>query len=282
MIAAALAGLFLSGALMLHAPEEVTLGEPVTFAFTFYHEPGPPDVDPDVPPTWGNTRFTIDDGAHKWELRRKPDPVTGTAAPARRETLRWMPVRAGEYRIDCVYRDLRHIEWKVLVKPAKGGARELGARLETTKGPLVVRFLPEAAPNTVATIADLVGRGFFDGLGFHRVIRGFMAQGGDPLGTGEGGPGFTIPAEFSSDPRFAHEPGRLSMARDDDPDSAGSQFFICFKKVPRLDGKYTVFGELVEGKDALERIEAIGAEKDPAPPSEIVTITKAALVPLGK
>jgi cyclophilin family peptidyl-prolyl cis-trans isomerase len=107
-----------------------------------------------------------------------------------------------------------------------------------------------------------------------------MAQGGDPQGTGQGGPGYTLPAEFTSDPKYSHTFGRLSMARTPDPDSAGSQFFICFERATFLDGKYTVFGEVSEGKETVEKIEAIGAERDPQKPKEIVKITKAVLVPL--
>ena len=233
----------------------------------------------------GAVVLTIGEGTGRFVHRRSLDKgVAVTRHDASggplSNTVAWTPVRAGEFPIEAVFGGRAVGRTKVTVKPATNGATELGWRMATTRGDMTFRFLPEAAPNHVAHFADLVRKGFFDGLGFHRVIRGFMAQGGDPLGTGEGGPGWSIPAEFSKDPKFSHIRGRLSTARDDNPNSGGSQFFICFKEVPRLDGKYTVFGEMVEGDETLKKIEEIGAAKDPEPPKEIVRITSAKLVPL--
>ena len=116
---------------------------------------------------------------------------------------------------------------------------------------------PEIAPNTVNNFISLVGKGFYNGLIFHRVISGFMIQGGCPDGTGMGGPGYTIKGEFSKN-GFAndlpHEEGVLSMARAMHPDSAGSQFFIMHKKSPHLDGNYAAFGKVIEGMDVVNRI----------------------------
>ncbi len=118
-------------------------------------------------------------------------------------------------------------------------------------------LLPEYAPNTVNSFAKLVQDGFYDGLIFHRVIKGFMIQGGDPQGTGMGGPGFRIKGEFTSNgvPNdLKHTPGVLSMARSMHPDSAGSQFFIMHEDSPHLDGQYAAFGRLTGGLDVLEEI----------------------------
>ena len=116
---------------------------------------------------------------------------------------------------------------------------------------------PETAPNTVNNFISLAGKGFYDGLIFHRVIKGFMIQGGCPDGTGMGGPGYSIRGEFSNN-RFPndlkHTEGVLSMARAMNPNSAGSQFFIMHKSAPHLDGSYAAFGKVTEGMDVVNRI----------------------------
>lgn len=120
-----------------------------------------------------------------------------------------------------------------------------------------VELYPEIAPNTVNNFVSLVNKGFYDGLIFHRVIRGFMIQGGCPEGTGTGGPGHRIPGEFLqngfSNP-LKHEPGVISMARAMHPDSAGSQFFIMHETSPHLDGAYAAFGKIIEGMDIVNKI----------------------------
>lgn len=116
---------------------------------------------------------------------------------------------------------------------------------------------PEIAPNTVNNFISLINKGFYDGVIFHRVIRGFMLQGGDPDGTGAGGPGYEIKGEFSNNGfknDLKHTPGVLSMARTMIPDSAGSQFFIMHKAAPHLDGEYAAFGKITEGMDVVNRI----------------------------
>ncbi len=116
---------------------------------------------------------------------------------------------------------------------------------------------PELAPNTVKNFVSLVSKGYYDGLIFHRVIRGFMIQGGCPEGTGTGGPGYNIKGEFSQngfENDLAHDPGVLSMARAMHPDSAGSQFFIMHEKSPHLDGAYAAFGKIIEGMDVVNKI----------------------------
>jgi len=124
-------------------------------------------------------------------------------------------------------------------------------RLELDDGAVTIRLLPEVAPNTVANFKALVAGGFYDGLSFHRVIPGFMAQGGDPSGNGTGGPGYRIKAEFNA---TRHVRGTVAMARTSDPDSAGSQFYICYGPQPHLDGQYTVFGEVTEGMELIDKV----------------------------
>lgn len=121
----------------------------------------------------------------------------------------------------------------------------------TTEGPLAFEFLADKAPGHVKNFVELAEKGFYDGTVFHRIIPGFMIQGGCPEGTGMGGPGYKIDAEFNDVP---HKRGVLSMARSQDPNSAGSQFFVCHGTASFLDGQYTAFGHLVEGDDTLEKI----------------------------
>ena len=119
---------------------------------------------------------------------------------------------------------------------------------------------PDIAPNTVNNFISLVKKGFYDGVIFHRVINGFMIQGGDPKGNGTGGPGYCIRGEFTNNGfqnDLKHTPGVLSMARTMDPDSAGSQFFIIHEASPHLDGDYAAFGQIIEGMDVVNRIAAV-------------------------
>lgn len=133
---------------------------------------------------------------------------------------------------------------------------------------LTAELFPEIAPNTVNNFIDLIQKGFYDGLIFHRVIEGFMLQGGDPQGTGMGGPGYCIKGEFSQNGfpnQLSHDPGVLSMARASDPDSAGSQFFIMHKKAPHLDGAYAAFGKITEGMDIVDQIAGVPTYEDDRP-----------------
>lgn len=119
---------------------------------------------------------------------------------------------------------------------------------------------PDVAPKTVQNFVDLINKHFYDGLIFHRIIKGFMIQGGDPEGTGMGGPGYTIPGEFSVNGfnnDLKHTRGVLSMARTMDPNSAGSQFFIMHQDAPHLDGQYAAFGKLTSGFDVLDAIASV-------------------------
>lgn len=124
-------------------------------------------------------------------------------------------------------------------------------------GVMKAELYPEVAPNTVNNFISLVKKGFYDGTIFHRVIPGFMIQGGDPQGSGTGGPGYEIPGEFTANGfrnDLRHTPGILSMARTMDPNSAGSQFFVMVAEAPHLDGQYAAFGKLIEGQEVADAI----------------------------
>ena len=118
-------------------------------------------------------------------------------------------------------------------------------------GELRIEFHPQDAPKTVENFVTLAKKGFYDGLSFHRVVPDFVVQGGDPKGNGTGGPGYTIKAEFN---KQLHVRGSVAMARSQDPDSAGSQFYICYGPTPHLDGSYTVFGKVVSGMEHVDKI----------------------------
>ena len=136
---------------------------------------------------------------------------------------------------------------------SKPDPEKLVAVIEMKKGGRIVfEFYPKDAPGTVDNFIKLANKGFYNGLKFHRVIPGFMAQGGDPLGSGMGGPGYTIKDEFNSK---KHLKGTVAMARPNMPDSAGSQFYICFEPQPSLDGQYTVFGQVIEDMDVVDGIQ---------------------------
>jgi peptidyl-prolyl cis-trans isomerase B (cyclophilin B) len=134
-----------------------------------------------------------------------------------------------------------------MTKSTLAGVR---ARIETTAGPMTFEFFPDKAPGHVENFVKLAEKGFYDGTGFHRVIKGFMIQGGCPKGDGTGGPGYQIQAEFND---VHHGRGVLSMARSQDPNSAGSQFFVCHGDAGFLDRQYTAFGKLVEGDVESDR-----------------------------
>ena len=137
---------------------------------------------------------------------------------------------------------------------------------------------PDIAPNTVNNFISLIKKGFYDGIIFHRVIKGFMIQGGDPQGIGIGGPGYSIKGEFNYngvENNLKHSRGVLSMARAQHPDSAGSQFFIMHADAPHLDGQYAAFGKLVEGEDVLDSIASIDTDwsNRPRTPQVMKTVT---------
>lgn len=141
--------------------------------------------------------------------------------------------------------------------PSMNASPDEVAILSTDAGDMVVAFWPDVAPKTVENFKKLAKQSFYDGTAFHRIVKGFMIQGGDPLSknddprVGTGGPGYQIKAEFNRKP---HVRGVISMARSSDPDSAGSQFFICLAEASFLNGKYTAFGQLIQGDDVLGKI----------------------------
>jgi cyclophilin family peptidyl-prolyl cis-trans isomerase len=169
------------------------------------------------------------------------------------------------------------------VKPekaeAKVSAKEEMAVIATKHGKIKIKFFPDVAPKHVESMKKLIRQKFYDGTTFHRVIPGFMIQGGDPNSKdptkrqqhGTGGPGYTVPAEFNA---HSHKRGILSMARSADPNSAGSQFFICVGDSTFLDGQYTAFGEVVEGMDVADKVVAEARDRNDNPLSPMtMTIT---------
>ena len=164
------------------------------------------------------------------------------------------------------------------------------AVIKTSEGDMVVQFWTDAAPKTIENFKKLARQGFYNGTIFHRIVKGFMIQGGDPNSKdpakensyGQGDPGYKIKAEFNDHP---HDRGVLSMARSSDPDSAGSQFFICLGPVHRLDHQYTTFGKLIKGDDVLEKIGNTAVERnaqgEPSKPTKRIVINKIDIVPGG-
>lgn len=148
--------------------------------------------------------------------------------------------------------------------------------LDTSMGKILLDMYPDVAPGHCKNMLGLSKLGFYDGLTFHRIVKGFVIQGGCPEGVGTGGPGYQIKAEFNKKP---HEPGVLSMARSSDPNSGGSQFFLCLEKVPFLDGKYTVFGKTHDDA-SLDVVRAIGGVQTGSDdrPREEVKINKATVI----
>src|SRR5438552_11582095 len=180
-------------------------------------------------------------------------------------------------------------EEKVGEKTSVNASNEV-AVIKTNEGEMVVQFWTDAAPNTIENFKKLARSGFYDGTIFHRIVKGFMIQGGDPNSKdpgkesryGEGGPGYKIKAEFND---HSHQRGVISMARETDPDSAGSQFFICLAPVPRLDGEYTTFGKLIKGDDVLAKIGDTPVSRNSmgemSKPTKRVGIEKIDIVPAG-
>ncbi|MEA2735800.1 MAG: peptidyl-prolyl cis-trans isomerase, partial [Humisphaera sp.] len=146
------------------------------------------------------------------------------------------------------------------------------ATIDTTAGTMVAELWPKLAPQTVNSFVFLARDGYYEGVIFHRVIPGFMIQGGDPTGTGTGGPGYRVKAEFND---TKHDRGILSMARTADPNSAGSQFFIMHARSPHLDNQYTAFGKVTQGLEVIDKIvnAPTGANDRPRDPTKINKIT---------
>ena len=157
--------------------------------------------------------------------------------------------------------------------------------MEMENGDIIkIELYPDIAPNTVNNFIYLINKGFYDGLTFHRVIRGFMIQGGDPDGCGTGGPGYSIKGEFTYnnfENNLKHKAGVISMARSQRPDSAGSQFFIMHKDAPHLDGSYAAFGKVIEGMDVVNKIAETKTDYNDKP-LEPQIMTKVTVETFGK
>ncbi len=143
--------------------------------------------------------------------------------------------------------------------------------METSMGRIVLELFPDVAPNHVKNFLDLIDHSFYNGLTFHRVVKGFVIQGGSPDSSMAGQAGYTIPAEFSN---LQHMPGTLAMARGADPNSASCQFYICLAQLPDLDGKYTIFGQVVEGMDVVQKIGKVATDEKTEKPLEPVTMIR--------
>jgi len=185
-------------------------------------------------------------------------------------TIELTAVEAGELTIEALYNPQGRItptldsaqvtaSPKVALK-VKAGNKKLRVKLDTEAGPILLEFYPERAHNHVLSFIQLAQKGYYNGISFHRIVPTFVIQGGDPTGSGGGGPGYKLPAEFND---ILHDDGILSMARTPEPHSAGSQFFVCLsrERTKSLDNQYTVFGKVVDG---LEAVHTIGASESNA------------------
>lgn len=279
---------------------EVALGEPMELAVTIENKGAAPVSVPKPVLSSRSVTFLVTFGKTTFEWKRfirdvyqVEDPARVSLKPGEKaEAVFAAPsVAAGDYKIRARYDApggaLESPEIAIRVKPRVEGekekrreAREMEAVIETTHGSFRARLWPERALGTVWNFAELAAKGFFDNTKIHRIIGDFMFQGGDPDGTGMGGPGYSIPAEFND---ARHEPGVLSMARTDHPDSAGSQFFVCLGTPDFLDGKYTAFGRVSDGAEALARFAKIPVEAsdsgESSVPKEDVRFKKIRLEP---
>ena len=196
-----------------------------------------------------------------------PESTTAKSAPTKSASTKTTPIKDKamqqiEGMIAKAKVDTKAPSWRTsLPKPTPATfdtAHSYYARMVTNKGTILIKFMPDIAPMHVTSFIYLTKLGFYDGLKFHRVISNFMAQGGDPLGNGTGGPGYQFGSEFS--PNVKHDqPGRLSMANAGQG-TDGSQFFLTFVATPWLDGKHSIFGQVVEGMDVLKKLEAAGSQ----------------------
>jgi peptidyl-prolyl cis-trans isomerase B (cyclophilin B) len=164
-------------------------------------------------------------------------------------------MEASAFKVISISKESSTTEVNAKVKNSLSKEKQMSesniVNIELETGTVTIELYPDVAPKTVESFKGLIAKGFYDGLTFHRVIPGFMAQGGDPEGTGMGGPGFQVQAEFNDK---KHVRGTLAMARSSDPDSAGSQFYICFGPQPHLDKQYTIFGQVTDGMDLIDDV----------------------------
>jgi peptidyl-prolyl cis-trans isomerase B (cyclophilin B) len=192
----------------------------------------------------------------------KPAAAASTTAKKAATSIKDKAVQSIDAQIAAAKVDKKKPNWKTtLAKPKVvtfDPAHTYYARMQTNKGPVLIKFLPETAPMHVTSFMYLTKLGFYDGLSFHRVITRFMAQGGDPIGNGTGGPGYQFDGEYS--PNVKHTKGGLLSMANAGPGTDGSQFFLTFVPTPWLDGKHTIFGEVVEGMETLQALEAAGSQ----------------------
>jgi peptidyl-prolyl cis-trans isomerase B (cyclophilin B) len=204
------------------------------------------------------------------------DAAKPTAKPAAPAQVKDSAIQQIDQFIAGAKIDKKNPAWKTaLPKPPQATfdkTHKYFARMVTTEGPILIEFLPRVAPMHVSNFIYLAQLGFYDGVPFHRVITGFMAQGGCPLGTGTGNPGYGFNGEFSE--TVKHDtPGLLSMANAG-PGTDGSQFFLTFVPTPWLDGKHTIFGRVVEGMDVVKKLEAAGSQSGrPTRPLKMTKVT---------
>lgn len=203
-------------------------------------------------------------------------PHLGRLKPGEIQITALCPQALGQVKIQI----LKPLEKPDFDKASVEQLEKVAAVLYTSHGSMLLEFYPKKAPNTVRNFLKLSAKGFYDGTPFHRIIKNFMAQGGDPTGTGSGDPGYTIKAEFNDLP---HIKGTISMARSEDPDSAGCQFFLVHgEHASNLDRNYTAFGKTIEGLETLDRIASVpvgmsdGGEE--SKPLESVVLKKVILV----
>jgi peptidylprolyl isomerase len=210
-----------------------------------------------TPPTTDTFQFSTTPGA------QAPTPAPDTAAtPA--------PVQAGPTSAPAaaVTKKTYSAPPPMTIDPSK----TYMATITTPRGDIEIKLRPDLAPQTVNSFVFLAREGFYDGLTWHRVIQGFMAQGGDPEGTGGGGPGYNLPDEFT-DKVLYDRPGIVAMAKTSAPNSAGSQFFITTAAAPHLNNNYTVFGEVVKGQEIVDGIPLRDPQTASGPGEQIVKIT---------
>jgi len=275
------------------AQTEVALGDPIALTFTLRNLSEDrtvrvKEIVDDVQSVsleieWGEgIRFEYAQRTLWGEMPREWETVVLVPGASAEGELALQAVRPGSVRITGVYRGAADEgQGEVRTSPidveviAESPGDEVVAVLATNFGTIRARLFPDDAPNTVLHFAELIRDGFYDDTLFHRLIPGFVIQGGDPEGTGGGGPGFTLKGEFND---RKHVPGVLSMARTDDPDSAGSQFFICLAPAPHLDGQYTAFGEVVAGfEEVVRKMEQVETYEGTDRPAREIVIERATL-----
>jgi len=284
------------------APETVTVGDTYALEVTITNQGSEMIIIKEPMHDYRSFDFRVKFGDKRESLYTKYHPKAGQPSTLKGQDLEAGAsltfrhevdaITAGEWRFEPLYHGAGGTitgEAKTVTVEAKGKAERALAEMKTSHGVIRAAFWPDVAPATSLSIAELVRTGFYDGLIFHRVIQGFMIQGGCPDGNGMGGPGYSIEAEFN---KRSHVAGVFSMARNGDPyegqgkmprpqfaNSAGSQFFLCDATSPHLDKKYTGFGRVIEGIDVVHAIAAVPV--DGSSPKEPVKIEKARLVVIG-